>query len=106
MLIDRYDFHQLKTEVHELAAGRTSYEAVSIQIPRLTRNKKIDFLQAEAINIDFNQHAVTTTQGKIKYDKLVIALGSETEFFGIPGLRARALVQSAKDCIRGGLASF
>src|SRR3990170_1429017 len=83
LLIDRYDTHQLKTELHELAAGKTSYEIASIPIARLTRNRRIDFLQAEVMNIDFDQRAVATTQGKIRYDKLVIALGSETEFFGI-----------------------
>jgi NADH dehydrogenase len=44
LLIDRCDIHQLKTELHELAAGKTNYEAVSIPITRLTKNKKMSAL--------------------------------------------------------------
>lgn len=90
LLIDKYDRHQLKTELHEAAAGRTSFEAASIPMARVLRKKNIDFLQAEATSIDFTQRIVTTTRGKIRYDKLVIALGSETEFFGIPGMSNHA----------------
>ncbi len=97
LLVDRYDFHQLKTELHEVAAGRLSVEAVSIPIARLIRNRNIDFFQAEATNIDFAQHVVTTSRGKVRYDRLVIALGSETEFFNIPGLSSRALTLTSID---------
>lgn len=101
LLIDKYDRHQLKTELHEAAAGRTSLEAVSILIARVLRNKNIDFLQAEANSIDFAQRIVTTTRGKIRYDKLVIALGSETEFFGIPGMSNHAFtLMSIEDAER------
>jgi len=97
LLIDHYDFHQLKTELHELAAGRTRVEAVAVPIARLIRNKNIDFLHAEATSINFNQRYVATTRGKIGYDKLVIALGSETEFFSIPGLSKQAFTLSSVD---------
>jgi len=90
LLIDKYDRHQLKTELHETAAGRTSLEAVSIPMTKILRNKNVDFLQAEATHIDFAQCTVAATGGKIRYDKLVIALGSETEFFGIPGMNKHA----------------
>lgn len=97
LLVDRYDFHQLKTEVHEVAAERTSAETVSVPIARLIRNKNIDFFHAEATNIDFAQRVVTTTRGKVRYDKLVIALGSETEFFAIPGLARHSFTLSSVD---------
>jgi len=101
LLMDKYDRHQLKTELHEAAAGRTSLEAISIPIARVLRNKNIDFLQAEATNIDFVQRIVTTNRGKIRYDKLVIALGSETEFFGIPGMSNHAFtLMSIEDAER------
>jgi len=90
LLIDKFDQHQLKTELHEVAAGRTSLERASIQISKILGNKNIDFVHAEAVNIDFAQRIVTTTRGKIRYDQLVIAFGSETEFFGISGMSKHA----------------
>jgi len=101
LLIDRNDYHQLKTEIHEVAAGRTKPQTATIPLARLMKNKRIDFLQAEATNIDFSQHAVTTGKGKVKYDKLVIALGSETEFYGIPGMSKNSFtLSSVEDAIR------
>jgi len=100
LLIDRYDFHQLKTELHKVAAGRISVEAVSIPIADIIRNKDIEFLNAEATHIEFAQRAVITSRGKITYDKLVIALGSETEFFGVPGLSKQAFTLSSIDDAR------
>lgn len=97
LLIDQYDYHQLKTELHEVAADRTNVETVKISIAKLLKGKNINFIQAEAINVDFAQNLVTTTKGKIKYDKLVIALGSETEFFGIPKLSKQAFTLSSVD---------
>jgi len=90
-LVDQYDQHQLRTELHEAAAGRTSFNTISIPMVRILRDKRIEFVKAEVTHIDFPQQTVTTTKGKIKYDKLVIALGSQTEFFGIPGLNNYAL---------------
>jgi NADH dehydrogenase len=90
LLIDRYYFHQLKTELHEVAAARLNANVILVPLKKLIKNKNINFLQAEATDLNFVQHLITTSKGKVKYDKLVIALGSETEFFGIPGLVAQA----------------
>jgi len=101
LLIDKFNHHQLKTELHEAAAGRASLEAVVVPMAKILRNKNIDFVQAEAISVDFAQRIVATTVGKIMYDKLVIALGSETEFFGIPGMSKHAFtLMSIEDAER------
>jgi len=97
LLIDKFDRHQLKTELHEVAAGRTSLEGASVQISKILGNKNIDFVHAEAVNIDFAQRIVTTTRGKIRYDQLVIALGSETEFFGISGMSKHAFTLTSTE---------
>lgn len=101
ILVDQYDYHQLKTEIHEVAAGRTQPEEVTIPISQLIRKKDIEFIQAEIARIDFDQFTVITAQGKTRYDRLVIALGSETEFFGIPGLGQNSFkLASVDDAIR------
>lgn len=91
LLIDKNEYHQLKTELHEAAAGKKTFEVVTIPLRKLLEHKQISFLQAEIIHIDFLRKTVKTAQGQVKYDKLVVALGSQTEFFGIPGLQSHAL---------------
>ena len=91
LLIDKNEYHQLKTELHEATAGKKTFEVVTIPLRKLLEHKQISFLQAEIIHMDFLQKTVETAQGQVKYDKLVVALGSQTEFFGIPGLKPHAL---------------
>lgn len=101
LLIDRYNYHQLKTEIHEVAAGKTSPEAASIPIATLIAHKKIEFTQAEVTNIDFSRQIVTTNRGNVRFNILVIALGSEPRFFGIPGLNQYSFtLSSVEDAVR------
>jgi len=101
LLIDRYNYHQLKTEIHEVAAGKTSPEAASLPIATLVANKKIEFTQAEVIHIDFSKQTVTINRGNVRYDILVIALGSEPQFYGIPGLNQYSFtLSSVEDAVR------
>jgi NADH dehydrogenase len=101
LLIDRYNYHQLKTEIHEVAAGKTSPEAASIPIATLIAHKKIEFTQAEVIHIDFSKQTVTINRGNVRYDILVIALGSEPQFYGIPGLNQYSFtLSSVEDAVR------
>jgi len=96
-LIDQNDYHQLKTEIHEVAAERKTFEAITIPFRNLLKNKRINFIHAKATHIDFAQKIVITTNGNVRYDRLVIALGSETEFFGIPGLKEHAFTLASID---------
>lgn len=100
-LIDRFSYHQLKTEIHEVAAGKTSPEAAYIPIATLIAHKKIEFTQAEVTKIDFSRQTITTNRGNVQYDILVIALGSEPQFYGIPGLNQYSFtLSSVEDAVR------
>jgi len=97
LLIDQNDYHQLKTELHEVTTERKTFEAATVPFRNLLKHKRIDFMHEKATHIDFAQKTVMTTQGKVSYDKLVIALGSETEFFGVPGLKEHAFTLASID---------
>jgi NADH dehydrogenase len=97
LLIDQNNYHQLKTELHEVAAERKTFEDITIPIQTLLKHKRINFLHAKITHVDFAKKTVTTTRGKVSYSKLVIALGSETEFFGIPELKEHAFTLASID---------
>ncbi|MFN7088573.1 MAG: NAD(P)/FAD-dependent oxidoreductase, partial [Candidatus Paceibacteria bacterium] len=49
---------------------------------------KVTFVQGKVESIDFKEKFITLADGqKIDFEYLVIALGSETNYFGIPGLK-------------------
>jgi len=97
LLIDQSDYHQLKTELYGVVVKKKTFEAVTVPFRNLLSHKRISFMHAKATHIEFAQKIVMTTQGKVGYDKLVIALGSETEFFGIPGLKEHAFTLASMD---------
>ncbi|MFQ5836345.1 MAG: NAD(P)/FAD-dependent oxidoreductase [Candidatus Bathyarchaeia archaeon] len=101
LLIDQNDYHQLKTELYGVVAKKKTFEAVTVPFRNLLKHKRISFMHAKATHIEFAQKIVMTTQGKVKYDELVIAVGSETEFFGIPGLKEHTFtLESMEDAQR------
>ena len=95
ILIDQYPFHQLVTEMHQVAAGSVPSEFSTILLERIFKRRTVRFHQARVIGFAPHQKAVHTDQGDFLYDRLVIALGGEADLFDhpsprIPGLREHA----------------
>ena len=94
-LIDRNHYHTLKTQLHEAAVREVQ---VSIPIERLVRGLGIEFERAELTGIDPTARRIQTTAGEFKFDYLIVALGSQANFYGIPGLERYSMpLQSLDD---------
>ncbi|UOF90312.1 NAD(P)/FAD-dependent oxidoreductase [Fodinisporobacter ferrooxydans] len=92
-LVNRVPSHQIITELHRLAAGTLSEKAVALPLDKLLRGKNINLKIGTVQEITPNEHSVSLADGsKLTYDLLVVALGSETAFFGIPGLQEHSFV--------------
>jgi len=101
-LVNRWPTHQIITELHRLTAGNIKEEAVSLPLAKLLKGKSVNLKIAtvEAVHPDARQ--VRLHDGSVlNYDILVMALGSETAFFGIPGLKENSFVlKSVEDALR------
>lgn len=87
-VVNRFPSHQIITELHRLAVGNLAEQNVALPLERLLRGKDINLVVDSVEKIGLDSQRVTLASGEsIKYDALVIALGSETAFFGIPGLQ-------------------
>lgn len=96
VLIDQHPFHQLLTELHQVAAGSVMYDFATIPYERLLKSRRVHFHQARVSGFDLANRSIRTDAGSEAYDKLVIALGGEVDFlespnYHIPGLREHAL---------------
>ncbi|NEN85634.1 NAD(P)/FAD-dependent oxidoreductase [Paenibacillus elgii] len=101
-VVNRYPTHQIITELHRLAVGNLTEKAVALPLEKLLRGKNVN-LQIDTVEeIRPDQKEVLMASGKTyDYDVLVIALGSETAFFGIPGLKEHSFVlKSVNDANR------
>ncbi|HJB78251.1 MAG TPA: NAD(P)/FAD-dependent oxidoreductase [Candidatus Nosocomiicoccus stercorigallinarum] len=106
-LINKNEYHYESTWLHETAAGTINWEDGVYPIQKVVDNMKTNFVVAEVTNVDKDKQVVETTKGNVEYDILVVALGFESETFGIDGmadyaesitnpqtaLKARALVE-------------
>ncbi|QFK70165.1 NAD(P)/FAD-dependent oxidoreductase [Pradoshia sp. D12] len=98
-VVNQYPTHQIITELHRLAAGNISEGRIAMPLDRLFKGKDINLIISKVESISADERKVTLSSGKIlTYDKLVVGLGSQTAYFGIPGLEENSMVlKSAED---------
>ena len=89
-LVDKNDYHQVLTEIPRVAAGNRSAEAVRVPLVTVL-SQKVTFVRGAITGFDLPGHALHTEAGPLAYTRLVLALGSRPNDFGIPGLAERAL---------------
>ncbi|MBP3963047.1 NAD(P)/FAD-dependent oxidoreductase [Paenibacillus lignilyticus] len=97
-VINRYETHQIITELHRLAAGNIAEKAVALPLANLFKGKNIDLRIGTVSTIDPEARKVILNNGtSIAYDALVLALGSETNYFGIRGLQENSFTLKSVD---------
>lgn len=91
-LIDKQPYHQLITELHKPAAGGSAVEAAAIPLSDIFSGTGVRVLTAAVTDICVGRHRIEL-QGRrlVKFDRLVVALGSEPEYFSIPGVKQHCL---------------
>lgn len=83
-LIDKNPYHTLKTQLHEAAVRKAE---VSIPIDRIINKLNIIFYHKEVTRINPVKRLVYMKNDALSFEYLVIAIGSQANFYGIPGLR-------------------
>lgn len=82
-LIDRHNYHEFQPLMYQVATARLEPSSISFPLRRVfqhTRNVNIHI--AEVRRVDTAAKVVHTSVGEVPYDRLVIALGCTTNFFG------------------------
>lgn len=101
-VVNKYPTHQLITELHRLAGGTTSEKSISFDLEKLFKGKDVNVVIQEVKSFNVKNKEVFLADGAVlSYDKLVVGLGSQTGFFGIPGLEENSMVlKSVEDANR------
>jgi NADH dehydrogenase len=95
VLVEKNPFHTLKTQLHEAAVHKSE---VTIEIGRIIRRQQITFQLGVVTAIDLVGQTARIGDAMIPFAFLVLALGSQANFYSIPGLEQFALpLQSASD---------
>lgn len=88
VLVNKHEYHQFITELHKPAAGSSDSEYIRIPLVRVFSPRRVRLVKGTAERIDLAGHRIRFTDGgELGYSKLIVCVGSDPEFFGIPGLQ-------------------
>jgi NADH dehydrogenase len=90
-LVDRQNYHLFTPLLYQVSTGELPPHAVAYPLRDATAPAGYRFLQSEVTAVDVERRRVGTADGELSYDHLVVAVGSVTNDFGIPGVRENAL---------------
>jgi NADH:ubiquinone reductase (H+-translocating) len=94
-LINRENYFLFTPMLHEVAASDLELTTIVNPLRRLVRNVRLFTGVVDRIDTDAREVHVSHADGAhahaLPYDHLVLALGTVTNFFGIAGLRERAV---------------
>lgn len=85
-IIDKNPFHTMLTELHEVAANRVDEDSIKISLKRVFAGRKAQVALDTVGEIDFDKKIVKGEVKSYEYDYLVLAAGSKTTFYGVPGV--------------------
>lgn len=89
-LVNKHDYHYETTWLHEASAGTLHHDRVRYPIIDVIDRNKVQFVQDTVVKIVPQEQRVILEKGELSYDYLVVALGFESETFGIKGLKEHA----------------
>lgn len=109
-LIDQNSHLELIQQISYIVLGSKDAGDVTVRIDDLFRNEigkgQLEFVEALVKSIDLDNKTVkvsnnSNTSQDHRYDYLIIALGSETEYFDIPGAKENTLsFRSVQDALK------
>ena len=101
LLVDRSPGHFWKPLLHTVACGKCDPQVTELVFSAQALDHDFEFIQGEVLCVDRDQQTITLTPrgGRgddgvcrtVGYDKLVLALGSVTNFHSVPGAARHAL---------------
>ena len=91
-LIDKNPYFTMRTEIHAAATGRGKPEGIQYDLAEtFADSPNVSFFCDEVTDIDFENKVVKGNVNDYTYDYLVIAAGSQPNFFGIESAKENAL---------------
>jgi NADH dehydrogenase len=98
--VSEHDYHLVLHEVHRVIRDLSVESKVAIPVDEI-KSPETNFVKGHVENVDVDERVVELDGDRtIEYDYLLVALGSETAFFGIEGLEEHSLTLKGLDDAR------
>jgi NADH dehydrogenase len=102
ILLDRNNYHAFWPLLYQVAAAELEPGHIANPVRAILRRlPNVDFRLAEVVEVDLAARVVQTADAAVAYDYLIVATGSVSRFFGIPGAAEHAFgLKTMEDGIR------
>ncbi|UJH66896.1 NAD(P)/FAD-dependent oxidoreductase [Allomuricauda sp. SCSIO 65647] len=92
VLMDKHNYHTFQPLLYQVSTGGLEPDSIAYPIRKVLQGYDNFFFRlAEVDEINTEKRLVMTNIGELKYDYLVIAIGSETNFFGNKALQQNSM---------------
>ena len=92
VMVDKHNYHNFQPLMYQVATAGLEPDSIAFPIRNIFRkHKNFFFRMAEAERILPEKNLLETNIGTIEYDHLVIATGSDTNYFGIESVQKGAV---------------
>ncbi len=86
ILIDRHNYHTFLPLLYQVAAAELEPEEIVYPVRSILRRfANAQFVMAEVLAVDLAARILRTSNQDIPFEFLILAVGSTTHFFGVPG---------------------
>ena len=101
-LVDRRNYHLFQPLLYQVATAGLGPTDIAQPVRAILRGQRnLEFRLAEMTGVDFAAKTLKTSTGDIPYDRLVLAVGGETNFFGNASLDRNAFgLKDLDDAVR------
>lgn len=92
LLIDQHNYHNFQPLMYQVATSGLEPYSIAYPVRRIFRKfKNVRFKMAEVFSVITEEKIIETSAGKIAYDYLIIATGSQNNFFNFEPIKDKLL---------------
>ncbi len=101
LLIDRNNYHNFQPLMYQVATGGLEPGSIAYPVRRIFRRyNNVSFRMAEVLEVDLERSQISTSIGTVNFDYLVIASGSENNFYNFEPVKDKLLtLKSVPDAL-------
>ena len=97
-LVDRNNYHFFPPLLYQVSTAFIEASNISYPFRRMFQEQdNLHFHMGSLVTIDISANAIETDTGKLNYDYLVLAMGTETNYFGNDKVKQKALPMKTID---------
>ena len=87
VLVDRHNYHLFQPLLYQVATAGLEPEQIARPVRAILRRQShTEFRMTEVTGLEPGANRIVTTEGPIPYEYLILAVGGETNYFGLEGV--------------------